>query len=82
MPMGEILVRLEGVPEELLEKIMKEGYYKTKTEAIRAAIIELGKEYGLIGNPAYYREQLQKIVREKPFTEAEIKRELAKLEEG
>ncbi len=78
--MGEILVRLEGIPEEILEKLMKEGYYKTKTEAIRAAVIELGKEYGLVGSPAYYRGQLQKTLKGRKLTIAEVKREIAKIE--
>ena len=46
----QTLVKLEGVPEEVLEVLVKRGYFKTKTEAIRAGILTLGKEYSLI-NP-------------------------------
>jgi len=45
----ETVVRLEGAVETVLEKLVKEGYYKTKAEAIRAGILELGREYALIG---------------------------------
>ena len=45
----ETVVRLEGKVEQLLEELVGEGYYKTKAEAIRAGIIELGREFSLIG---------------------------------
>ena len=45
----ETCVRLEGAVEAVLKRLIKEGYYKTKTEAIRAGILELGREYALIG---------------------------------
>lgn len=45
----ETVVRLEGVVENVLERLIEEGYYKTKAEAIRAGILELGREYALIG---------------------------------
>ncbi|MEM3556173.1 MAG: hypothetical protein QXF56_05625 [Candidatus Micrarchaeia archaeon] len=45
----ETVVRLEGAVEKVLERLVKEGYYKTKAEAIRAGILELGREYALIG---------------------------------
>ena len=43
--MSETLVRLEGAPELILEKLTGLGVFKTKTEAIRAAILDLGKDY-------------------------------------
>ncbi len=47
----QTLVKLEGVPEELLEVLVKRKYFKTRTEAIRAGILALGKEYSLINSP-------------------------------
>ncbi|HLC93267.1 MAG TPA: hypothetical protein VJH23_06195 [archaeon] len=47
----QTLVKLEGVPKELLEVLVKRGYFKTRTEAIRAGILSLGKEYSLIKSP-------------------------------
>ncbi len=47
----QTLVKLEGVPEEVLEVLVKRGYFKTRTEAIRAGILTLGKEYSLINTP-------------------------------
>ena len=44
----ELLVRLKGAPEEVLESLVEEGFFGTKSEAIRAGILELGKEYNLV----------------------------------
>ncbi|MDE1850786.1 MAG: hypothetical protein KGH54_03270 [Candidatus Micrarchaeota archaeon] len=41
----ETLVRLEGAVAVILEELVKRGFYKTKSDAIRAGILELGKEY-------------------------------------
>ena len=44
----ETLVRLEGVQAQILERLVSDGYYKTKSEAIRAGLLELGKEYKVL----------------------------------
>ena len=44
----DTLVKMSGVPETVLKQLVEKGYYKTKTEAIRAGILQLGKEYGLM----------------------------------
>jgi len=43
-----ILIRLEGIPEKALEYMIQKGYYKTKNEAIRAALLNLAKEHSLL----------------------------------
>lgn len=43
--MGETLVRLEGAQEVILDRLTELGFFKTKSEVIRAGILELGKEY-------------------------------------
>ncbi|PIN98485.1 MAG: hypothetical protein COT90_04080 [Candidatus Diapherotrites archaeon CG10_big_fil_rev_8_21_14_0_10_31_34] len=43
--MGETLVRFEGAQELIMDKLVETGVYKTRSEAIRAGIIGLGKEY-------------------------------------
>jgi Arc/MetJ-type ribon-helix-helix transcriptional regulator len=44
----ETVVRFEGVIENVLDELVKAGYFKTKSEAIRAGILELGKEYNIL----------------------------------
>ena|SRR3989338_105173 len=46
----ETVVKFEGVPEYILDSLVTMGYFKTKTEALRAGVLELGKEYGILGN--------------------------------
>ncbi|VVB65710.1 Uncharacterised protein [Candidatus Gugararchaeum adminiculabundum] len=54
----ETLIKLEGVPEEVLLLLLEEGYFKTKTEAIRAGLLGLGKEYNLLKSPEELEERL------------------------
>ncbi len=42
------VVRFEGVVDKLLTQMIKQGYYKTKTEALRAGVLELADRYGLL----------------------------------
>ncbi|MFH0986803.1 MAG: hypothetical protein V1911_02005 [Candidatus Micrarchaeota archaeon] len=46
--MSEMMVRFEGAPEFIVNKLTELGVFKTKSEAIRAGILELGKEYHLL----------------------------------
>ncbi len=45
--MAEALVRFEGAQELIIEKLTKLGIFKTRSEVIRAGILELGKEYNI-----------------------------------
>jgi Arc/MetJ-type ribon-helix-helix transcriptional regulator len=40
-----MLIRLDGAIQLTLDELVTLGYFKTKNEAIRAGILELGKEY-------------------------------------
>ncbi|MFH1752347.1 MAG: hypothetical protein ABH821_05420 [archaeon] len=42
---SETLVRLEPAQEIIIDRLTKTGLFKTKSEVIRASILELGKEY-------------------------------------
>lgn len=43
--MADILVHLDGAVEKTLHRLVEAGFFKTKAEAVRAGILELGKEY-------------------------------------
>jgi len=79
--MTEVLLRLHGVTEKILELLIRKGYYKTRSEAIRAGILELGKEYAIIKDAAYHRRELEKIVSEKKMTTKQILKAVNALEE-
>ena len=83
--MGETLVRFEGAQEIILDKLTKLGIFKTKSEAIRAGIIELGKEYSVFKSVRDIEDELvvrkmEKIWKEtkqgkrKIFTEEQVKK--------
>ncbi|MFH1470253.1 MAG: hypothetical protein ABIF01_00735 [Candidatus Micrarchaeota archaeon] len=44
----ETVVRFEGKVEQILNELVESGYFKTKSEALRAGILGLGKEYHII----------------------------------
>ncbi|VVB65757.1 Uncharacterised protein [Candidatus Gugararchaeum adminiculabundum] len=46
--MSDMLVRLDGSVEETLKRLVEAGFFKTKAEAVRAGILELGKEYHVV----------------------------------
>lgn len=81
----ETLVKMSGIPEDVLNLLIAKGYFKTKTEAIRAGILELGKEFNLLHDPKELEEELvvlkmKKISEEvkqgkrKVFTEEQVKK--------
>jgi Arc/MetJ-type ribon-helix-helix transcriptional regulator len=70
----ETVVRIEGAVERTLERLIKEGYYKTKAEAIRAGILELGREFDVIGT-----EEEQMVFRKIQKIEGEVKKGKHKL---
>ena len=47
----EAVVRFDGAVALILEKLVDMGYFKTKSEAIRAGVLELGKEYNVLKSP-------------------------------
>ena len=46
--MVDILVHLDGSVEETLKRLVEVGFFKTKADAVRAGILELGKEYQVV----------------------------------
>ncbi len=44
----EMLVRMDGALQRIVEGLIDMGYFKTKSEVFRAGVLLLGKEYGQI----------------------------------
>jgi len=83
--MGDLLVRMQPAQELVLEKLTRTGIFKTRSEAIRAGIMGLGKEYSVFQTAQEIEDEL--VVRKmeridaeiatgkrKIFTEAEVKK--------
>ncbi|MFH0973238.1 MAG: hypothetical protein V1817_00395 [Candidatus Micrarchaeota archaeon] len=46
----EAVVRLDGAVGMILDKLVDLGYFRTRSEAIRAGVLELGKEFEVFHN--------------------------------
>lgn len=56
--MGDLLIRVQPAQELVLEKLTRTGIFKTKTEAIRAGIMCLGKEYKMFESAQQLEDEL------------------------
>ena len=56
--MNRTLVGLQGPQELILEKVVDLGIFKTKSEAIRSAINDLGKEHNLFKDAQALEDEL------------------------
>jgi Arc/MetJ-type ribon-helix-helix transcriptional regulator len=83
--MARTLIDLQGPQELIIEKALELGLYKTKAEAIRGAINDLGREYKIFKDAKGLEDELavrkmQQIDNEikqgkrKVFSEEEIKK--------
>ena len=46
--MTDMLVHLDGAVEETLKRLVEAGFFKTKSEAVRAGILALGRDYRVV----------------------------------
>ena len=53
--MATLTVEFKGVPEEVLEALVREGFAKTKAEALRYALLHIGEELDLIKSRLHVR---------------------------
>lgn len=75
-----ITVRVRGATARMLDELVERGYYSTKAEALRAGILHLAEEYGMIGSPTYYRRMLKSEIGRK-IKHEEIEKVLEEIEE-
>jgi len=79
----KLLVRLSGVAADVLNELVRRGYFATKSEAIRMGILRLGENFGFF-KPAmhYWRELGEEIKRTgRKMTHDEIVEALRRLEQ-
>ncbi len=46
--MSTLTVHIQGVLDEALEKMIQQGYAKTKAEAMRLALMQFAEQHGLV----------------------------------
>ncbi len=78
----EAVVRFDGAVAVVLEKLVEMGYFRTKSEAIRAGVLALGSEYGMVSDPKELEAEL--VIRKMDRIDKEIdegKRKTHRLED-
>jgi len=77
-----LLVRLSGATAEILNELVKRGYFSTKSEAIRAGILRLGEAFMLVKTPSEYWKELEAELKRsgRRMTHEEISEAIASLE--
>lgn len=78
-----MLVRLSGTAADVLNELVRRGYFATKSEAIRAGILRLAESFGLFKSSMYYWRELGEEIKRtgKKMTHEEILEALRKLEQ-
>lgn len=59
----KLLVRLSGVAAEVLNELVRRGYFATKSKAIRAGILRLGENFSLFKPYMHYWRELGEEIR-------------------
>ncbi|MBI2444823.1 hypothetical protein HYV43_00350 [Candidatus Micrarchaeota archaeon] len=77
----ELVVRMSGAVEIVLEKLVERGYFKTKSEALRAGVLELGREYHLFEDPEVEKALVVKKIRQLEQQEKEGNAKFTKLDD-
>jgi hypothetical protein len=79
----KLLVRLSGATANILNELVRRGYFATKSEAIRAGILRLGEHFGLFKPAMYYWRELGGEIRRtgRKMTHKEIVEALKRLEQ-
>lgn len=54
----KLLVRLSGAVADILNELVRRGYFATKSEAIRVGILRLGENLGLLKPSLHYWREL------------------------
>jgi len=79
----KLLVRLSGVVADVLNELVRRGYFATKSEAIRVGVLRLGENFGLFKPSMHYWRELGEEVKRtgKRMTHNEIVEALMRLEQ-
>jgi Arc/MetJ-type ribon-helix-helix transcriptional regulator len=83
--MADILIHLDGEVEKTLKRLVETGFFKTKAEAVRAGILEMGRDYYVVKSKEELMDELalQKMQRmeeeiktgkRRVYSESEVKK--------
>jgi len=74
-----LTLKFKGIEARLLEELVKKGFFSTKSEAIRAALIHYFLELGLLGREQQWKE-IQAFPKRK-MSQEQLAKDLEKLED-
>jgi len=57
-----VIVKLRGMAADVLNRLVEMGFFINKSEALRAGVIRLGQEYGLVDLTEYYEKRLAEAI--------------------
>lgn len=57
-----VIVKLKGISADVLNRLVEMGVFMNKSEAVRAGVIRLGKEYGLVDLADYFERRLTEVI--------------------
>ena len=79
----KLLVRVSGAAADMLDELVKRGYFNTKSEAIRAGILKLGEAFGIHKPPVHYWKELGEEIRktERKMTHEQLVEAVKRLEQ-
>lgn len=79
----KLLVRLRGTAADVLNELVRRGYFATKSEAIRVGVLRLGESFGLFKPAMHYWKELDEEIKRtgKKMTHEEIVEALKRLEQ-
>lgn len=58
-----VIVKLKGISADILNRLIEMGFFINKSEAVRAGVIRLGQEYGLVNLTEYFEKRLDEAIR-------------------
>ncbi len=73
----DFTVRLRGESARLMQEMIDKGYFESKTEAIRAGILKIGLDLGLVSRQKLHQEVLDAIKKSgKKYSVEEVRRQI------
>ncbi len=74
-----LTIKFKGIESQLLEELVKRGFFSSKSEAIRAALIDYFLKLGLLTREEQWKE-IQKLPKRKVSPE-QLNKDLDKIED-
>ena len=75
-----LTLRFRGIEAHLLEEMIESGFFNTKSEAIRAALVRYGTELGLLERERLWADIRR--ARRRKVTPSKLKKDLERLEDA